>query len=377
MGVLMEIPVGVKYNKLTILKETTNSYHPNGRTKRYVEVLCDCGTVCVKAYADVKHGATKTCGTCERENTTLIDLAGLKFNHLTVVNISRKNGRYIYWNCKCDCGNTIEVEGTRLRNSRAYNCGVCGTKLGAYYIGDMVTNNEGCTGEIVSINGRYLGIVFPENKDVVINVDYTNMSTGGFANPFTRSVFGEGYFGVGSYIAKLNGVHTSEYEDWHSMIRRCYDNNFIHHPTYQDVEVYEPWKCYQTFAEWATKQIGFNKKGWHLDKDLLVKGNRIYSPDTCVYVPREINGFIKRKRMNDLPLGVDITYSHSGKLLYRSQGKEDNNVFLGAYDTVEEAFLAYKTHKEKMAKELANKWRSEIDSKAYNALINYTVDITD
>ena len=376
MGVIKEIPIGAKYNKLTIIRETESGKHPNGKMKRFVEVSCDCGNTCIKPYSDVKYGGVKTCGLCERENTTRIDLTGLKFNRLTVMGLSRKDHRYLYWNCKCDCGNSVEVEGVRLRNNRAYNCGVCGTKLGAYYVGDTVTNNEAQTAEIVRINGRFLGIVFPENKDVVVEVEYSNIGTGGFSNPFARSVFGTGYFGVGRFIAKSNGVHAPEYEDWHSMIRRCYDGS-EYHPTYQDIEVYEPWKCYQEFAEWAIVQTGFNKKGWHLDKDLLVKGSKMYSPDTCSYLPREINGFIKRKRMNDLPLGVDITYSYSGQLLYRAQGKGINNVFLGTYSNVEDAFLAYKMHKEDTAKELAEKWKNEIDPRAYNALLNYTVDIND
>lgn len=377
MGVFREIPVGVKYNKLTVVKEVDSGKHPNGRTKRYVEVKCDCGLTVVKPYSDVKHGGIKSCGNCERENTTRIDLVGLVVNRLTVTNFSRKSGNRLYWNCKCDCGNTIEAEGVRLRNGRIHNCGICGTKLGAYYLGDKVTNNEGQTAEIVKINGRILGLVFPKNKNIVVDIEYNNVGTGGFSNPFARSVFNEGYFGVGKFIAKYNGVHTAEYEDWHSMIRRCYDNS-AYHVTYQDVEVYESWKCYQTFAEWATKQVGFNNKGWHLDKDLLIKGSRIYSPDTCTYLPREINGFIKRKRMNDLPLGVDLVINESGVIQYRSQGRANgSNVGLGSYPDIETAFNVYKKHKEALAKDLAVTWKSKIDKRAYEALMNYTVDITD
>lgn len=371
-----EIPTGIKYGNLTIIEEVESLKHPSGRTKRMVKVLCDCGRESIKHYSDVKHGLTKTCGKCPKKSKTQIDLTGIVVNRLTVLGISRKDGRFTYWNCKCTCGNIVEVDGVRLRNARVHNCGKCGTKLGAYYIGDKLTNNEGHTAEIVEINGRYLGIVFPENTDQVVQVEYGNVSTGGFANPFARSVFGQGYFGVGDFIAKKNGVHTPEYEDWHSMLRRCYDNS-KYHKTYVDVEVYEGWKCYQTFANWVTKQIGFNNKGWHLDKDLLVRHNKLYGPETCVYLPPDINGFIKNKRLNDLPLGVDLV-NYSGVVMYRAQGREDGaNINLGNHLTVTAAFNAYKQHKEALAKKLAQKWKDSIDPRAYEALLNYTVSIND
>jgi nitrogen fixation protein len=97
-----------------------------------------------------------------------------------------------------------------------------------------------------------------------------------------------------------------------------------------------------------------------------------------VYLPREINSFIKRKRMNDLPLGVDIAYKYNGTPYYRVQSREDGkNICLGGYTTEEEAFGVYKKHKEGLAVKLAEKWKAEIPDVAYKALLNYTVEITD
>lgn len=190
---------------------------------------------------------------------------------------------------------------------------------------------------------------------------------------------GIGYFGVGPYIAKGAGEdhHTKEYEDWNSMLKRCYVRG-KNHSSYSDKYVSDDWKNFQNFAEWATKQPNFGRDGWHLDKDLLVKGNIVYSEETCVYLPQEINSFIKRKRGNDLPLGVDISYKYDGTPFFRVQGSESGKVvYLGMFFDLEEAFMCYKKHKEGLAKDLARKWKRELPENAYLALLNYTVNIED
>lgn len=376
MGVLKEIPFGAKYGKLEVLSEEPHTYHPNGKMKRLVKVKCDCGEVVVKAWQDVKGGAQKSCGLCKKE-MPVKDISGQQIYNLTVTSTYRSENNRAFWLCNCKCGNSLYVDGVRLRNKRIRNCGECGTPLGSYYIGDRFVNNEGYTVEISGIGKERKTTVKLVDDGREFEVDYAYLKTGSFTNPYHKSVAGVGYFGVGPYIAKVGEKHTLEYEDWNSMLKRCYKSEEAK-KAYKDKFVKDEWHCFQVFAEWATKQPNFGKEGWDLEKDLLVKNNKMYGPDTCVYLPREINSFIKRKNFNGLPLGVDIAYNYDGTPYYRTQAREDGkNVNLGRFYNVEDAFLAYKTHKEQLAKKLADKWKDEIPEVAYKALYSYTVEITD
>ena len=107
-----------------------------------------------------------------------------------------------------------------------------------------------------------------------------------------------------------------------------------------------------------------------------MKGNRVYSPETCCFVPNEINClFIRNKRIRgELPIGVN----KSGKRFSARLSKGlDNRVFLGSFKTETEAFLSYKKAKEMYLKELAEKWKGKIDDRAYDVLMNYEVNIDD
>ena len=149
-------------------------------------------------------------------------------------------------------------------------------------------------------------------------------------------------------------------------------------PTYEGCEVSDNFKSYEYFYEWCHKQIGFDNEGWQLDKDLLIKGNKVYSEDSCVFVPKDINLLLTKRTASrgKHPIGVSW-YSKSKTFIAqvnKNKGKPEN---LGYFKTEIEAFKAYKIAKESFIKELANKWKSQIDERAYEALMNYTVDITD
>lgn len=90
-------------------------------------------------------------------------------------------------------------------------------------------------------------------------------------------------------VGKINVLYCDEQAKkfWCRMIRRCYsDNLHKQHPTYSDCSVCEDWLFFSNFAEWFDKH---HVEGWELDKDILVSGNRTYSPETCCFVPHEIN----------------------------------------------------------------------------------------
>ena len=243
--------------------------------------------------------------------------------------------------------------------------------------GLVYKNTEGYEAVVVGREGYRVLLEFQDEYKAIVSVANGNVKNGHFCNPYHISVAGFGFFGQGDHIAKVNGKHTEEYEHWNSMLKRCYKSK-KHMPTYADKSVDESWRNFQVFAGWAKAQKGFGLPGWHLDKDLLVKGNTQYSPKTCVYLPHEVNSFIKRKRMNSLPLGVDIAYNYDRSPYFRSQARENGKtVVLGRFSKAEDAFFAYKKHKEALARELALKGQGQVSDSAFHALYNYTVEIID
>ena len=119
-----------------------------------------------------------------------------------------------------------------------------------------------------------------------------------------------------------------------------------------------------------------------LDKDILKKGNKVYSPETCIFVPRRINSlFIKSdKARGRYPIGVTLR-KDNGK--YRSQcdvqyeEEPRKQIQLGQFDTPEEAFYAYKQFKENYIKEVADIYKPYIPEKLYEAMYRYEVEIDD
>ena len=171
------------------------------------------------------------------------------------------------------------------------------------------------------------------------------------------------------------------YEIWCSMLKRCYENKVgARNRTYASCFVAPNLLDFNVFNTWCLTQVGFNnydEKGrrFVLDKDILVKGNKIYSEDTCCFVPAEINTLILKSEAirGEYPIGV-----HKRGSRFCGRCKVNNkDRFLGYTDTAEEAFYKYKKFKEQHIKDVANKWKDQIDNRVYEALMNYTVEITD
>ena len=205
-----------------------------------------------------------------------------------------------------------------------------------------------------------------------------NIRNGKVKDTYSSSVHGVGVLGT-KYPSKVNGVKTKEYTLWCNMLRRCYSDGFKkQQPTYESCEVSDKFKSYEYFYEWCHKQIGFNNEGWHLDKDLLVKGNKVYSEHTCVFIPREINQLLTKRTASrgEYLIGVclDKTNKSFKAQMNKNKGKPEH---LGYFKTELEAFKAYKTAKESFIKEQASNWEDQIDPRAYEALMNYEVSRDD
>lgn len=169
-----------------------------------------------------------------------------------------------------------------------------------------------------------------------------------------------------------------EYIVWNSMRQRCYNENTgKSYENYKNVEVSDYFKYYSNFKIWCSNQIGFNIEGFELDKDILVKGNKVYAPETCCFVPKEINTMFTNSRRCRGAYPVGVYYKKRISKYVSRISKYGEVIHLGNFDTPEEAFQTYKLEKEKHIKEIANKWKDQIDPRVYEALMNWTVEITD
>lgn len=170
---------------------------------------------------------------------------------------------------------------------------------------------------------------------------------------------------------------TKEYNLWACMLTRSY-NEKLHQrqPTYSNCETSSEFLVFSKFRDWCQNQIGFNQPKFELDKDLLERGNKEYHPDKCVFIPKEINSTLRtRKKMRgNLPIGV--TKNRLGSYIAQLNDSIGRR-HIGCFSTPEQAFQAYKQAKEAHIKVLANKYKDMIDPRAYDALMNYRVEITD
>lgn len=112
-------------------------------------------------------------------------------------------------------------------------------------------------------------------------------------------------------------------------------------------------------------------EGWHLDKDILVKGNKIYSPETCCLVPCEINNIFKKERSDKgkYPVGVSLEKS-TGKFIVQIS-KFGVRYRVGSYKTVDEAEEVYLKEKKEFFDEVIKKWKGLISEGVYEAICNY------
>lgn len=215
-----------------------------------------------------------------------------------------------------------------------------------------------------------------EDGTILKDVNYYSILKGGATNPNQPSVYDKGYLGIGKYSQSDNKKLRSI---WNSILTRCYNTNQeLKYLAYKDVSVCEEWHNFQNFAEWFYKNYNpETMQDWHLDKDVLVRGNKIYSPETCCFIPAEINTCFAINRIKgEYPTGV--CKANSKEVKYKAQINIDGKrTYLGAFNTVEEAFISYRDAKIKEFKKLANKWRGKIPEEVYEALINYRVEITD
>ena len=261
--------------------------------------------------------------------------------------------------------------------------------------GETNISNEGCIMKIAEYdNANNIIVEFEDEHKYRLHTSYQAFKKGKCKNPFFASVFGYGYLGTdkNGNVPKMSefkdgkNVHTWEYNKWMNMLKRCFDSKYKEkYPTYKEVTCCSRWLCFANFLE--DLEILKQEYNWgddkklNLDKDILNKNNKIYSLENCVLVPDWINMLFVNSDASRGQYPVGVSY-HKGAKKYQAKCSINGKLkSLGYYNTVEEAFNAYKQAKEQEIKRVADECVSKgfisKDSRLYNAMISYQIEIDD
>lgn len=175
------------------------------------------------------------------------------------------------------------------------------------------------------------------------------------------------------FPVKINHTHIRSYTTWVHMLRRCYsEKSLAKRPTYTNCSVCQEWLLFSNFEKWFNTNY---REGLHLDKDILVEGNKVYSPDTCCFVPQYLNSlFTDSARVRgNLPLGVTLCMTKGQKTpTFRAFCNDGyKRKIAKTFKTVKEAENWYWTTKRRVIREQADRayFNGDISIAVYNALL--------
>lgn len=248
-------------------------------------------------------------------------------------------------------------------------------KTGKEYIGKVYINKYNTLFKIIAYqNYKHVDCLDITHNIVIKNISIGNLEKQYVVSPLDRTLYNVGYIGVGKYKPKDN---LKCYRTWENIIYRGDSKEYkSKYNTYENCIVCDEWHNYQNFADWFYKNYyEIEEERMEIDKDILIKNNKIYSPNTCIFVPRRINSLLIKndKTRGKYLIGVDF---HNKKFRSRCMTLQ-GSIYLGHFDTELDAFTAYKNFKEKYIRQIANQYRNNIPEKLYTALYNYKVETED
>lgn len=214
------------------------------------------------------------------------------------------------------------------------------------------------------------------NTGWVRSAPATRILTGKIKDVYAPLRYGVGFMGEGLHKSKEGTSFTPVYQAWVDMIRRCYYQKGPQYHRYggRGVVVCDDWHNFQIFADWCSENY---IEGYHLDKDLKVRGSLIYSPETCEFIPKRVNNLILSSTAARGKWPVGVSY-HKRHHKYCSQCNVNGSlVHLGDFDDPEEAFKTYKKFKESYVKSVAEECYliGQISQQIYESLMSWTINI--
>lgn len=251
------------------------------------------------------------------------------------------------------------------------------------YIGMENYNSKGYLMKIVTYNTyNNIEVEFLEPYPCRVKTGTGHFLKGEVTNPYVPAVFDIGMVGnkYPTIISKTK--KTKEYNIWYSILRRSYSDYYKSmFPTYKDVTCDPVWFYYDNFYNWVHSQSNYEaikNMDYNIDKDILFKGNRIYTPEKCTLVPQYINKLIIKQESTRGDCLIGVVRNKNGTYgVYCNDGK--NQKHINNYKSELDAFFAYKEYKEKTIKRIAQEAYNNgfITEQCYDALMNYEINITD
>lgn len=205
------------------------------------------------------------------------------------------------------------------------------------HIGKKFITNEGYEVEVIDGGDKngYCKVRFVGLKEYILEVSAQRLKDCNIKNPYHPSVYGIGYLGIGKYNTDI-----PQYERWRHILQRSYDKKCHKlHPTYKNITVISDWHNYQIYAKWEEENY---VEGWQLDKDLLSGESKIYSPETCCFIPRELNSFMTNNKSHNTSGHTGVTWIEKHKNWIVHASIDCKNKYIGSFYSIEEASECYK-----------------------------------
>lgn len=249
------------------------------------------------------------------------------------------------------------------------------SKAPSVKVGDKFNTSEGYVVEVIEYHNS-LDVVVRFEKGLEKSVRADHLKAGAIKNPLHSSVCGVGCYGVGSYKTRIECKKTKCYMTWMNMLLRCYSVKMSEtQPTYKSCSVAEVWLNFQNFAEWYYQQPYANEPGFDLDKDLIILGNKEYSPETCSLVPHQINKLLIDHGSARGEWKQGVRYNKRDRKYESCVSMcDENRKYLGRYSTPEEAYIVYKAAKKKFVREQAEKYKDVLHPMVYFNLKNWELE---
>lgn len=181
--------------------------------------------------------------------------------------------------------------------------------------------------------------------------------------------------GINDIDVPLSYKNQKSYHVWRQILFRCYSKKGLEkRKTYRGCTVCEEWHKFSNFKKWFDEKY---IEGWCIDKDILSHPNKkIYSPDTCCFVPNEINVLFNRHQSQRSKTGImGVQFFRNKYYVYIS--KHGENKLRGIFDNIDDAKNFYKKEREKYIREVANEWKDRLEPRVYDAINNYEVQVGD
>ena len=189
-----------------------------------------------------------------------------------------------------------------------------------------------------------------------------------------RKVYGVG-INDADYAVRPRGPDGKEvwcpyYRTWLDMLTRAYSHPFLaRYPAYSGVTVCEEWHSFMAFRAWMETQ---DWEGKQLDKDIIAPGNKVYSPDTCVFVSGELNKLLTdhAAARGEWPIGVSWHKGHNKLRAFIKEGGKNRH--LGYFTCPHEAHIAWRKAKVRIVRDAA---REQDDPRVYAGLLRHAARI--